>query len=183
MLNWLKERQSRTRTAQHLYGSIVAQARQPGFYAELGMPDTARGRFELVALHVAIVLHRLQAEGAACADLARTLGETFVIDMDDNMREMSFSDLAVPREIKKAAAALYDRHTLLSDLPPRSADGEDPLAARLAGAFAYLEKEAGAVDSTALARYVRAAAAAVEAQPAATLLETGPQWPSPTAAA
>ncbi len=35
------------------------------------------------------------------------------------MREMSFSDLAVPREIKKAAAALFDRHTLVGALARR----------------------------------------------------------------
>ena len=30
--------------------------------------------------------------------------------MDDGMREMTFGDLAVPREIKRATAALFDRH-------------------------------------------------------------------------
>lgn len=181
MLNWLKERQTRSRTAQQLYGAIVAQARQPVFYTDLGVPDTARGRFELIALHVALVLHRLQAEGAATADLARTLGETFVVDMDDNMREMSFSDLAVPREIKKAAAALFDRHTLVAGAGATPAAGEvDPLADRMGAALAYLVQENGgaAIDSKSLARYVRAAAAALQAQPAAALLETGPQWPA-----
>jgi cytochrome b pre-mRNA-processing protein 3 len=30
--------------------------------------------------------------------------------MDDNMREIGIGDLAVPRKIKKAGAALFDRH-------------------------------------------------------------------------
>ena len=179
MLNWLKERQTRQRTAQHLYGTIVAQARQPEFYTALGVPDTARGRFELIALHVALALHRLQAEGAATADLARTLGETFVTDMDDNMREMSFSDLAVPREIKKAAAALFDRHTLVAGAAAAASGSADEFAQRIDKALAYLAKEGGPspIDSAALAAYLRTATAALAAQPVAALLETGPQWP------
>lgn len=179
MLNWLKERQTRSRTAQQLYGAIVAQARQPAFYTDLSVPDTARGRFELIALHVVLVLHRLQTEGAATAELARVLGETFVIDMDDNMREMSFSDLAVPREIKKAAAALFDRHTLVAGAGPAPAAGEtDAFAVRIAAALAYLSKEndGGTVDAQGLARYVREATAALGAQPVSDLLEAGPQW-------
>lgn len=179
MLNWLKERQTRSRTAQQLYGAIVAQARQPTFYTSLGVPDTARGRFELIALHVVLVLHRLQAEGAATADLARALGETFVVDMDDNMREMSFSDLAVPREIKKAAAALFDRHTLVADAATAAPGGEDPLAANVASALAYLANEAGGttVEAAGLARYLRSAAASLKAQRGDDLLGSGPRWP------
>ena len=32
------------------------------------------------------------------------LTEAFVVDLDDGMRELTFGDLAVPREIKRAAA-------------------------------------------------------------------------------
>jgi cytochrome b pre-mRNA-processing protein 3 len=182
MLNWLKERQGRARTAQQLYGSIVAQARQPGFYERLGVPDTTRGRFELIALHVALVIHRLQAADTTGADLARSLGETFVVDMDDNMREMSFSDLAVPREVKKAAAALFDRHTLLTALTtPPPAQGRDPVAERLEKALAYLaaeQAEGVKLDADALASYLRAASAMLQAQAVPALLEQGPQWPA-----
>ena len=153
------------------------------FYTDLSVPDTARGRFELIALHVALVLHRLQADGAETAELARVLGETFVVDMDDNMREMSFSDLAVPREIKKAAAALFDRHTLVGSAGAAPAAGEtDLFATRLSEALAYLARENDgiAIDAGGLARYVRDAAAALAAQPLAGLLETGPQWPAPS---
>ena len=42
--------------------SIVAQARQPAFYTALGVPDTLDGRFELIALHGFLVMHRLKAD-------------------------------------------------------------------------------------------------------------------------
>src|SRR6476661_3579184 len=52
-------------TAAALYGAIVAQARRPGFYAHLGVPDTVSGRFEMVLLHTVLVLRRLQEGGPA----------------------------------------------------------------------------------------------------------------------
>lgn len=180
MLNWLKERQIRGRTAQELYGSIVAQARRPEFYSVLGVPDTARGRFEVITLHVAVVLRRLHDDGPAGAHLARALSEAFVIDMDDNMREMSFSDLAVPREVKKAAAALFDRHAALSQAIEPTPAGPDPLAERLAEQLRYLTGAGDRMplDSAGLARYVRAAFVSLGAQPLASALDRGLDWPA-----
>ena len=63
----------------------------------------------MVALHLALLLHRLAGEGAEAERLARTLTETFVSDMDACMREMGVGDLAVPKKVKKAAGALAER--------------------------------------------------------------------------
>ena len=46
--------------------------------------------------------------------LGQALTEAFVVDLDDVMREMTFGDLAVPREVKRATAALFDRHRAYS---------------------------------------------------------------------
>ena len=35
----------------------------PVFYRELGVPDTPEGRFEMVGLHVALLVRRLRAAG------------------------------------------------------------------------------------------------------------------------
>jgi cytochrome b pre-mRNA-processing protein 3 len=179
MLNWFKERQSRTRTARDLYGSIVAQARQPAFYAEMGVPDVARGRFELIALHTALVMHRLQRAGDPWTSLARSLAEVFVTDMDDNMRELTFSDLAVPREVKKVAAALYDRHAALAKHPDGSASA-DALQAALAKDLAYLSPAGGgSLRSDLLAHYLRRTGAALASQDVARICDAGPDWLNP----
>ncbi len=96
-------------TARELYGAVVALARTPIFYAAYGVPDTPEGRFELIVLHLSVVIERLNGGGAGGRTLARLLGETFVTDMDDNMREMGVGDLAVPKKLKRAAAGLYER--------------------------------------------------------------------------
>jgi cytochrome b pre-mRNA-processing protein 3 len=109
MLTWLTRRKSDNRVAPELYGLIVTAARQPEFYLSGGVPDTKEGRFALLVVHLALVLERLRPEGDAGAALGQALIETFVTDIDDNMREIGIGDLSVPRSVKKAAAALENR--------------------------------------------------------------------------
>ena len=178
MLNWLKERQTRSQTARDLYGSIVTQARQPGFYRDFGVPDTPRGRFELVALHTALVLARLQQDGAAAAPLARALSEVFVTDMDDNMRELTFSDLAVPREVKKVAAALFDRHGALIAALQAKDGNPKALEDALARDLAYLADEGPAsIRFSELARYLHATSRRLATQSHQALVADGLSWP------
>ena len=179
MLAWLNKNRSRRRTARSLYGSIVTAARRTAFYADWGVPDTVQGRFEMIVLHLVLVQHRLGAEGEAGARLARALSEAFVVDMDDGMREMTFGDLAVPREIKRATAALFDRHhAYLAALA-----GTDDMSVQqaLASQMAYLEAEGG-VNVPRLAAYMRAAARALDGQAAAQIFGGEVVWPDPPAA-
>ena len=113
MLAWLKTMVATgAEHARSLYGSIVTQARAPDFYAAWGVPDTVQGRFEMIVAASCPGARRLARRRARAGErLARALTEAFIVDMDDSMREMTFGDLAVPREIKRAAAALFDRHS------------------------------------------------------------------------
>jgi len=109
ILRWLTQRADISRKAEELYGSVVTAARQPAFYERLGVPDTPEGRFELVALHLFLALEVLRGKGTAAEGLVRRTIEAFVIDMDDCMREMGVGDLTVPKKVKRAAAAFYER--------------------------------------------------------------------------
>ena len=110
MFDWLNSRLAGKTAADTLYGEIVSAARAPKFYRDWGVPDTVEGRFEMIALHLALALDRLSVEGEAGQALGRAVTEACIVDLDDNMREIGIGDLAVPRKIKKAAAALFDRH-------------------------------------------------------------------------
>lgn len=133
--------------ASELYGRLVAAARAPALYADIGAPDTPDGRLEVLVLHMVLVLRRLAAEGPGATELSRALSETFVTDMDDCLREMGVSDIAVARKVKKAAAALFDR---LKDYGA-ALDGRDREA--LAGLLGQhvLVSAANAAGATALA--------------------------------
>ena len=109
MLTWFTRRGSDARVATELYGLIVTAARQPALYLAGDVPDTKEGRFALLVIHMALVLERLRPEGEAGSALGQALIETFVTDIDDNMREIGIGDLSVPRNVKKAAAALENR--------------------------------------------------------------------------
>ncbi len=108
--NWLLKPRNPSLLTMEIYGSIVTSARQSTFYSTWGVPDTREGRFEMLALHVALVMRRLTLIGPTGTALGRAVAEAFVTDLDDNMREIGIGDLAVPRKIKKAGAALFDRY-------------------------------------------------------------------------
>jgi cytochrome b pre-mRNA-processing protein 3 len=109
VLSWLSPRDSEAHKAAKLYGAVVTQARRPAFYADCGIADTPQGRYGLIVLHLALLLERLRGAGEPASGLSRLLIETFVTDMDDNMREMGVGDLTVPKKVKRAAAGLYER--------------------------------------------------------------------------
>ena len=70
--------------AEQLYRDLVNQARMPVFYRELGVPDTPEGRFEMVGLHVALLVRRLRAAGTPGRALAQELFDVMFADMDES---------------------------------------------------------------------------------------------------
>lgn len=109
MLSYFRNRIRLKAQASELYGRVVAQARRPELYSGFGVPDTPEGRLEAIVAHLVLVIRRLRQDGEPGDRLARATAETFVTDMDDCMREMGIGDLTVPRKVKKAAGALWDR--------------------------------------------------------------------------
>jgi cytochrome b pre-mRNA-processing protein 3 len=108
MFSFLRKSAPSRRTIEAIYGMIVAQARQPVFYAQLAVPDTVNGRFDMVLLHLWMVLYRLRGiEGGEAA--AQALFDRFCDDMDDNLREMGVGDLTVPKRMQAFGEAFYGR--------------------------------------------------------------------------
>jgi cytochrome b pre-mRNA-processing protein 3 len=102
------------KTFDSLYGAIVAQARQPVFYAGLGVPDTVEGRFEMIVLHLVLVLRRLR-RGPRGRDLTQGVFDAFCRDLDHNLRELGVGDLSVPKKMKRFAEAFYGRQRAYED--------------------------------------------------------------------
>src|SRR5947199_2397607 len=97
------------RTLAALYGAIVAQARDPRFYEAYGVADTVLGRFDLIVLHLALVLRRLRGGDQSLRKLAQGVFDDFCRDMDHNLREMGISDPGVPHQMQKVGEAFYGR--------------------------------------------------------------------------
>ncbi|MBR0688624.1 ubiquinol-cytochrome C chaperone [Bradyrhizobium manausense] len=95
-------------TIEAIYGMIVTQAREPIFYRDLGVPDTVNGRFDLLLLHLWLLLRRLRtAQGGT--ELSQALFDRFCEDMDDNLREMGVGDQTVPKRMRAFGEAFYGR--------------------------------------------------------------------------
>ncbi len=99
--------------ADALYALAVARARAPVFYRDLGVPDTLEGRFEMISLHVYMLLRRLKqgADGSRAGGgaIGQALFDLMFADMDRNLREMGAGDLGVGRRVKAMAQAFYGR--------------------------------------------------------------------------
>ena len=104
-----RRRRPEAKPAADLYAQAVAQARQPGFYTDLEVPDTLDGRFELVSLHVYLLLRRLRADHRRTARLAQALFDEMFDDMDGSVRELGAGDLGVGPRVKKMARNFYGR--------------------------------------------------------------------------
>jgi cytochrome b pre-mRNA-processing protein 3 len=159
-------------TIEAIYGMIVTQAREPLLYRDLGVPDTVNGRFDLLLLHLWLVLRRLRPiEGGV--ELTQTLFDCFCDDMDANLREMGVGDLAVPKRMRAFGEAFYGR---LAAYDMALTEGEAALAQALCKNILNGEKIEQARQ---LASYATAAIAALAKSDDATLLGASFRFPSP----
>ena len=166
---------SRDRNIAALYGAIVAQARHPCFYAAYGVPNTINGRFDMIVLHLALLLNRIGAEPIPVRAIGQDVFDLFCNDMDDHLREMGVGDLAVPRKMRRIAEAFYGRHAAY-----RAAIASDDRQT-LEGALARNVFSGRSNGAGRLASYMRSAARGLAAQDAAQIVANRLAWPDPNA--
>jgi cytochrome b pre-mRNA-processing protein 3 len=159
-------------TIEVIYGMIVTQAREPLFYRDLGVPDTVNGRFDLLVLHLWLVLRRLKSIEGGTA-LSQALFDRFCADMDDNLREMGVGDLTVPKRMQAFGEAFYGR-TAAYDLALTG--GGEPLAQALCKNILNGE---GIENARRLAFYTEAAITALSGVDDATMQRASWRFPSP----
>lgn len=149
-----------------IYGEIVAAARQPTFYSAWDVPDTPLGRFEMMGLHVFLLLHRLRGEEGAAREAAQEITDEFFRDVDHSIRELGIGDVGVPKRMKKLSRMFYGRVLSYGE----AIDKGDRAA--LAEALARnvqpgIERWTGAAP---LAAYVMKAAAGLASRPLGEIL-------------
>lgn len=160
-------------TIESLYGVIVAQARQAGFYTGFAVPDTVEGRFELLVLHTFLICHRLKGQDERSRALSQAVFDAFLDDMDRTLREMGIGDLAVPKRMKKIGAAFYGRSAAYD---AALAHADEALQEALARNI--LERPAAAPEAVGLAVYVRRACATLHALPFEHFVTGAVRFPS-----
>jgi cytochrome b pre-mRNA-processing protein 3 len=160
----LLRRKPHERAGFSLYTAAVGAARNPLVFDALGVPDTLDGRFDLVSLHVALLIRRLRADAdPAGPELAQAVFDAMFADMDVNLREMGVSDLAVGKRVKRMWEAFHGRALAYE----AALNGEGDLADALRRNVWRGEAPEGAAE--ALAARARAVATALGAQGMAAL--------------
>ena len=112
--NWLKPAPEAL-VARALFTEAMAAARTPEFYLQGGVSDSIDGRFDLVVVHLILIMHRLKREGDEGKDLAQRLFDIAFANFDEALREMGVGDLTVPKRIRKMAEAFYGRIEVYED--------------------------------------------------------------------
>jgi cytochrome b pre-mRNA-processing protein 3 len=165
--NWFTPQAERI-TAAELYSRCVTQARHPFFYRELGVPDTVDGRFDVLVLHLFLLLRRLKP----MPTLAGPLTDLFFADMDQNLRQMGVADPGVGKRIRKMLDAFYGRIAAYE-----IAYGDDVSLSAALTRNLYGAAPAPASAPAALLAYVRHADAALATL--STEVLTAGQWDWP----
>jgi cytochrome b pre-mRNA-processing protein 3 len=158
--------------AAELYRACVAAARQRIFYAELGVPDSVDGRFDLLLLHVVLVMLRIGDEA-----LKQSLFDTMFADMDRSLREMGVGDMSIGKKMKPMLAGFYGRGKVYEKALADS--GDEALMAALSRNL-YGLAEGPAEHAPRIARYMRACATRLKAQKDADLAAGLVSFPAPS---
>lgn len=94
-----------------LYRAVADHARLPVFYLNGGVPDSLDGRFDLLSLHLILLMRRLRGQGRAGNAMQQALFDLLAADMDRNLREMGVGDTGISRRVKAMGEAFFGRYT------------------------------------------------------------------------
>jgi len=158
---------------RQLYESIVAQARQPVFYTDFAVADDVEGRFEMIVMHLVLVLDRTQQLGDHGRAAGQALFNHFFRDMDRSLREMGTGDLVVPKRIRRMAENVYGRADVY-----RAVLANDDLPA-LEAAIDRNVRPAAVGSASCLAQYMKASRKALQALNLDALLGGQIGWAKP----
>ena len=119
--------------ADALYRRIVELARSPSWFQAGAVPDTVDGRFDAVALVLALILLRLERPDTKeqAARLSVDLTERFIADMDGSLRQMGVGDPTVGKQVGHMVGALGGRLGAYRDALAGSAPLSDALERNL----------------------------------------------------
>ena len=105
----LFSRKRHERAGFALYTAAVRAARDPFYYAELAVPDTMDGRFDMIGLYTFLLIDRIHREEGSGKALAQAVFDAMFLDMDHTLRELGIGDITVGRKNKAMWEALNGR--------------------------------------------------------------------------
>lgn len=177
--------------ARSLYEAAVVQSREPAFYASLGVPDSLDGRFDMIALHIYLLLRRLKrpadgpdgdvGAGPDAVAVGQALFDVFFADMDQNLREIGVGDMSIGKRVKAMARGLYGRIEAYDEgLAGTGPEGEEVLLDALRrNLYGTCDTPPGDSTLAAMAGYVRGTAVSLDSAAISGLIDGTVAFPQP----
>ncbi len=114
-IGWLARRRARKAAAARAYDGLMKAALAPDFYLTGDVADTFDGRAQMVTVHAALAIRRMNAmPGAEPAKIAAALNARVLDGFDAAFREQGVGDSSIARKVRKLAEAHYGLGTALS---------------------------------------------------------------------
>ena len=178
MFRWFAGRAARKEAAEKIYDAIVAQSRNAAFYLRCGVPDTLSGRFDMLVIHMFVVLQILKLGGREGQLLAQEIVEAFIREMDTMVRDLGVSDRNVPKEVRKIAQLFYGQ--LLAYSTALQRNEPKGLANEVWKSFQSGEGSSAEIAGDAIAAYMRGAIKNIQEMPLNMLLQGNIRFPEIT---
>ena len=97
-----------------LYYQIVDISRDKSFYSVCEVPDTTDGRFEILLLHLIILMRKLKRD--SFEPLSQSIVDLMFSSIDLSFREEGVGDLSIPKKMKKVGMVFYGRSSSLEQI-------------------------------------------------------------------
>ncbi|PHS28329.1 MAG: ubiquinol-cytochrome C chaperone [Robiginitomaculum sp.] len=155
-----------------LYELALSASRYKEFYVKGAVPDTVDGRFDLLVIHVWLLIRRLNA--LEVQPLGQDVFDAMFVDMDNALRELGISDTALGKRIKDMAKVFYGRAEVYNTALD---EGDDKAlgTALVRNVFENVERASG--HGADLARHMQRIEHSLAEQSLESLLKNGPCYP------
>jgi cytochrome b pre-mRNA-processing protein 3 len=170
-IGWLSRRRARKTAAGKAYDGLMKAALAPDFYLTGDVADTFNGRAQMVTVHAALAIRRMNAvSGAEPAKAAAALNARVLDGFDAAFREQGVGDSSIARKVRKLAEAHYGLGTAVSQ--SLDSDGGESAVSEVLERNGLTPKGRGA----ALAAYLCALAMRLEQQGDGEILTGAIDW-------
>lgn len=167
MLAFLKKKTPHADPAKRAYAQILQHIRAPIFYTTYGVPDSFDGRFDLLLIHLFLVINRLANEGEQAREFNQALFDVTFADMDQTLREMGIGDMGVPKHQRRMMKGFNGRMHAY-DEALRQGEGAFAIALRR-NLYGTIE-DTEVPDIQKIMRYIRESMAVMAQKPVSGIL-------------
>ena len=98
----------------YLYEKMAKFSRNRNFYKSCNFLDTIDGRFEILLVHVILLVRKLNSEDKD--ELAQLVVDLMFSTIDLSFREEGVGDLSIPKKMKKVGKVFYGRIASLDNI-------------------------------------------------------------------